>query len=75
MQKVGYIPIATFALPEYCWTDNFYVQQLSAQDVFLKKYAGNSTVEQFIANQQHEAQLYQKYKEYYGYVFYIGKKL
>ena len=75
MQKAGYIPIASFVLPESCWIDNFYVPQVSAQDNFLKKYAGNKTVEEFIANQRREAELYYKYKKYYGYVFYIGKKL
>jgi len=36
---------------------------------------GNRTAEEFIANQRHEAKLYGKYKEFYGYVFYIGKTL
>ena len=75
MQKAGYIPVATFILPEECWTEHFFAPQVSAQEVFLKKYAGNKTAEEFIANQQHETQLYYKYKEYYGYVFYIGKKI
>jgi len=75
MQKAGYIPVATFILPEECWTEHFYAPQVSAQEVFLKKYAGNKTAKDFIANQQHETQLYYKYKEYYGYVFYIGKKI
>ena len=75
MQKAGYIPVATFILPENCWTENFYVQQVKAQELFLKKYKGNKTAEEFIASERHEAQLYYKYKAYYGYVFYIGKKI
>ena len=75
MQKAGYIPIATFILPENCWTEHYYAPQVAAQKVFLKNNAGNNAAEEFIANQQHEAQLYFKYKEYYGYVFYIGKKI
>ncbi|HET6557561.1 MAG TPA: class I SAM-dependent methyltransferase [Prolixibacteraceae bacterium] len=74
MQKAEYAPVATFILPESCWTDHFYVPQVQAQVAFLKKYAGNRTVEELIANQRHEAMLYSKYKDYYGYVFYIGKK-
>ncbi|MFP4488409.1 MAG: class I SAM-dependent methyltransferase [Bacteroidales bacterium] len=74
MENAGYIPLASFILPEDCWTDHFYQPQVKAQKAFLQKYAGNKTAEEFIANQQHEAQLYHKYKEYYGYVFYIGKK-
>ncbi len=75
MQKAGYVPVATFILPENCWTEHFYDPQVSAQEAFLNKNAGNKAAEEFIANQQHETQLYYKYKEYYGYVFYIGKKI
>ena len=75
MQKAGYVPIATFVLPENCWTEHFYVPQITAQKNFLEKYIGNNTVEEFIANERHEAELYYKYKEFYGYVFYIGKKI
>lgn len=75
MQNNGYVPVATFILPENCWTEQFYVPQIATQEAFLKKYAGNLTAEELVANQRHEAQLYAKYKEYYGYVFYIGKKI
>ena len=75
MQKAGYIPVASFILPENCWTEHFYAPQVSAQKLFLKKHAGNQAAEEFIANQQDEEQLYYKYKKFYGYVFYIGKKI
>jgi SAM-dependent methyltransferase len=75
LQKAGYVPVATFCLPEYCWTTNFYEPQVAAQELFLKKYPDNPTARELIANERHEAELYKKYKAYYGYVFYIGKKL
>jgi len=75
MQKAGFVPVATFILPEYCWLENFYKPQIEAQKKFLEKHAGNKTAEEFIANERYEAELYQKYKEFYGYVFYIGKKI
>ena len=75
MQKAGYIPVACFILPENCWTEHFYIPQVEAQEVFLRKYKGNPTADELIAKQRHEALLYSKYKEYYGYVFYIGKKI
>ena len=74
MQKSGYIPISVFTLPENCWTDNYFTPQIPVQEYFMKKYSGNKNVEEFIENCRHEAKMYQKYKEYYGYVFYIGKK-
>ncbi|MCK5340532.1 MAG: SAM-dependent methyltransferase, partial [Desulfobulbaceae bacterium] len=75
MQKAGYIPIATFVLPENCWTEHFYAPQVSAQETFLQKYTGNKIAKELVENQRHETELYYKYKEFYGYVFYIGKKI
>jgi len=75
MQEAGYIPVASFILPENCWTDHFYAPQQEAREKFLEKYKGNQTAEEFIASERHEEQLYARYKAYYGYVFYIGKKL
>ncbi len=74
MQKTGYIPVAAFILPEECWTKHFYEPQAKADEIFLEKHKGNKNAEDFIANQRHEKQLYDKYKEFYGYAFYIGKK-
>lgn len=75
LQEAGYIPMATFVLPENCWTEHFYAPQIPAQDNFLKQHAGNRTAEELIANQRHEARLYDQYRDFYGYAFYIGKKL
>jgi Methylase involved in ubiquinone/menaquinone biosynthesis len=75
MQKARYIPIATFILPEACWTEHFYTLQIAAQETFLNKYPGNKTAEELVDYQRQEAKLYDKYKAFYGYVFYIGKKI
>jgi ubiquinone/menaquinone biosynthesis C-methylase UbiE len=74
MQKSGYVPISIFTLPENCWIDNYFVPQVPLYDKFFKKYNGNKTVEEFIEGNRNEEKMYHKYKEYYGYVFYIGKK-
>ena len=75
MQHAGYVPVATFILPEHCWTEHFFAPCRKMQEAFLSKHAGNRTVKELIANQRHEMELYQTYKEFYGYVFYIGKKI
>jgi ubiquinone/menaquinone biosynthesis C-methylase UbiE len=74
LQKAGYLPIATFVVPESCWT-NYYSIMQKTQSSFLEKYKGNKTAEEFVGYQRYEAELYYKYKAYYGYVFYIGKKI
>ena len=73
--KAGYLPVATFILPEACWTEHFYIPNIAAQKIFLDKYAGNKTAEDFVASEQYEAELYNKYKEFYGYTFFIAKKV
>lgn len=75
LQQAGYVPVASFILPETCWLDHFYAPQAKARELFLRKHEGNEAAEGFIALQRHEEQLYSKYKQYYGYAFYIGKKL
>ena len=75
MQKAGYIPVAAFTLPESCWIDNCFLPQQARQAGFLRKHAGNKMAENMIAFMRREAALYLKYKQYYGYVFYIGKKI
>lgn len=75
MQKAGYVPVATFVIPDSCWLDDFYAPQKEAREKFLEKYRGNKMAEEFITSQRHEEKLYNKYKEFYGYVFYIGRKL
>ena len=74
MQKAGYLPIATFVVPETCWTD-YYSVMLGTHEAFLKKHNGNKAAEEFISSERYEAELYYKYKAHYGLVFYIGKKI
>ena len=74
IHRAGYLPIATFILPESCWTEHYFAPKIAARRIFLDKYAGNKTAEEFAALQAMEEELYTKYKEYYGYTFFIAKK-
>ena len=75
MQKAGYSFVASFVLPEKCWTDNYFGPREAAEKALSEKYPGNKTVEAYIQEDNYEVELYSKYKQYYGYVFYIGKKV
>ena len=74
MEKAGYTPIAHFILPENCWTEHYFAPQDEVRETFMKEHAGNKTAIDFMKGQQYERSLYSKYKDYYGYVFYIGQK-
>lgn len=75
MEKAGYIPMAHFILPEYCWIDEFFGQFEDVIDDFLADNDYNEAAKQLIAYEKNEIALYNKYKQYYGYVFYIGRKI
>lgn len=74
IQKAGYLPVASFILPETCWTDHYFAPLVKAREKFLAKYAGNKSAEELVAMSYYEEELYRKYKEFYGYVFYIARK-
>lgn len=74
MEEAGYVPISTFIIPEECWTTHFYVPQEEALNRFLEKHRGNKSAEELVRYLQSESEMYSKYKEFYGYAFYIGRK-
>ncbi|WP_310603989.1 class I SAM-dependent methyltransferase [Anaerosporobacter sp.] len=74
MQQSGYSFVSAFTLPEECWTQNYYVPRSAAENELPKKYPNNEMVKAYIKEMKYEVDLYEKYKEIYGYVFYIGKK-
>jgi ubiquinone/menaquinone biosynthesis C-methylase UbiE len=74
MQRAGYAPIAVFTLPEQCWTAHYFAPRAKAEKALLARHIDNKTAEAYVENNKHEVELYAKYKQLYGYAFYIGKK-
>jgi len=74
MEEAGFVPVACFALPKECWTQNYYEPQVKVQEDFLKKHNDNPEAKELVESQKREAELYDKYSDFYGYAFYIGKK-
>ncbi len=73
--RCGYKPIAIFTLPDDCWTKEFYAPQRLIQESFLLQHTDNLTARDLAANQRHEAAMFERYHQYYGYVFYIAQKI
>lgn len=74
MQAAGYVPVATFVNPDSDWMD-YFKPHYAAGEAFLAKYPDSEMARDLVINQRRETELYKKYKKYYGYVFYIGKKV
>lgn len=74
MSAAGYEPYAHFALPEHCWTTNYYQPMKPAMEAFLKDHNNSAAALSFVNRLKEEIAYYEENKEYFGYVFYIGKK-
>jgi len=75
LENNGYQPVADFILPEYCWTENYYKPIKERIPEFSAKYQNDQTVLDFIASEYEEIKMYEKYKDYYSYAFYIAQKI
>jgi hypothetical protein len=62
-------------LPENCWFDNYFDPRTEAENALLEKHSREKVLNEYSEESRHEINLYSKYSQYYGYVFYIGKKL
>ena len=74
IHRAGYLPVAAFVLPETCWMEHYFAPLAKARELFAAKYPGDSTAEGLMAFQRYEEELYRKYNEFYGYVFFIARK-
>ena len=61
-------------LDEKCWIDNYYQPLLENAEAFLKRYDYADEVKEFVEAGKIEANMYNQFKDYYSYVFYIAKK-
>lgn len=73
MQAAGFTPVAHFVMPERCWWNYFWPME-AYYEPFLEKYGHSGPALNLVESFKHEIDLYSRYKEYYGYVFYIGRK-
>jgi SAM-dependent methyltransferase len=74
MEEAGFRTVAVFALPDTCWTDEFFAPQQQRQLRFLEEELGNTGAETLVQYMRHESEMYRRYGAYYGYVFFIGRR-
>ena len=75
MQDSGYKFIAAFALPENCWTENYFSPREAAIQKLADKYPRSETMQEYAQINRREVELFLQYKQHYGYVFYIGQAI
>ena len=75
LENKGYSPIGYFVLPEHCWLDNYYRPMQDGFDEFLARNGNTEEAHAIAEAENSEIKLYKKYKKYYGYGFYVGRKV
>jgi SAM-dependent methyltransferase len=74
LEENGYTLVGYFYLSQDSWIKNYY-QALEARfKAFLERNGNTELAKQVVKKYQEEIQLYQTYKDYYSYGFYIARK-
>ena len=74
IRAAGYQPVAHFTLPESAWWD--YYRPIEKRVMLMKeKYKNNSKALEVLETEIQEIDLYRKYSDYYGYVFFVAQAL
>jgi ubiquinone/menaquinone biosynthesis C-methylase UbiE len=74
IKKCGYHLIGNFPLPDDAWWEFYYNPLQERLDKLQTKYKDNPKGMELIKEHQLEIDLYKKYKEWFGSVFYIIQK-
>lgn len=75
LETSGYSPIAYFVLPEHCWLENYYRPMQGRFEDFLARHAQSEAAQAIVEAEKTEIALYETYKAYYSYGFYIARKV
>jgi SAM-dependent methyltransferase len=75
LERNGYKPVGYFFLPVSCWLDNYYNPMRLRFDSFLKKHDNCSEAVEIVEQEKYEIDLYEKYRDFVSYGFYIAQKV
>lgn len=73
LERLGFELLDYFTLPEHCWWDNYYRPLQNRIKEYKNKYVDKPEILEFLSLEEIEIELYQKYKSYYSYAFFIAR--
>jgi ubiquinone/menaquinone biosynthesis C-methylase UbiE len=71
IKKAGYRVISHFVLPKESWWDNYYTPIEAKLTSLKRKYKDDKEALEHVAAEELEIEMFRKYSDYYGYVFYV----
>lgn len=75
MKQSGFELMGSFTISEKSWKNNYYAPILERIPDFLSRHQADENAKALVKESEDEMKRYNKYKDYYGYVFYIGRKI
>lgn len=74
IEGTGYHSTGYFILPESDWWTDYYNPITEKLPTLLEKHKADTEAVEILKLQEKEIEIYRRYSEYYGYVFYIAEK-
>jgi SAM-dependent methyltransferase len=74
LENNGYTLVGYFYLSQYSWIETYYKPMQARYENFLKRNNNSELARKVVEDNQAEIDLYQKFKEYYSYGFYIARR-
>lgn len=75
LESSGFSIQGYFPLPNKCWKKNYYDAMSARFDDFLMRNEDSEDAKAIVAAEKQEMRLHDQYHRFYGYGFYIAKKL
>jgi len=75
IESAGYTPVASFLLPWSCWSETYLRPMETFFDKFLDSQNHSDGAVEFVKRQREEIFMFEKYREYFGYIFFIARKV
>jgi SAM-dependent methyltransferase len=74
LENNGYTLVGYFFLNQESWLENYYEPMKARFETFLKRNNNSELARKVVDENQAEMDLYQKFKDYYSYGFYVARK-
>ena len=75
LEARGFSPVGYFPLPPSCWLDTYYRPLRSRFPEFLARHGYAAAAADLVAAQRAEIDLYERYRDYVSYGFYIARRV
>lgn len=73
IRSAGYRPVDRFALPPACWLEDYYGPLERALPGFLARHPEDGDAETITAEVREEIDMFRRFGDSYGYVFYLAQ--